>query len=254
MTLRVMLAAIECPKGDTAANLASHESVLRAAREAGCRIAVFPEVSLSGYANPVTHPEWLLSLDSPPVLALAALTGRHGVAAVFGITEVSPDGVPYLTQVYARDGAVQGFYRKRHLGEDEEAFTKGTEPATFRLGTLTFGVAVCAEAGVDFPFDDPVAAGAKVVFLCSAPGLYGRRVTEDEWRAGFEWWESAGLADARRHAKRTGAWVAMATQAGSTFDEDFPGIAALIAPSGEVVSRLPDWRPGTLVVDVPVTA
>ena len=47
-------------------------------------------------------------------------------------------------------------------------------------------------------------------------------------------------------------WVAMVTQAGATVDEDFPGIAALIDPSGEIVARLPDWRPGTLVVDLPL--
>lgn len=44
----------------------------------------------------------------------------------------------------------------------------------------------------------------------------------------------------------------MATQAGPTVDEDFPGIAALICPNGDVVERLPDWRPGHLIVDVPV--
>ena len=44
----------------------------------------------------------------------------------------------------------------------------------------------------------------------------------------------------------------MATQAGSAVDEDFPGIAALITPNGDVVERLPDWRPGTLVVEIPV--
>jgi predicted amidohydrolase len=90
------------------------------------------------------------------------------------------------------------------------------------------------------------------VFFCAAPGLYGaRRDSEADWRRGFEWWESSGLGDARRHARRTGAWVALVTQAGSTVDEDFPGIAALVAPSGEVVARLPDWQPGSLVVDVP---
>jgi predicted amidohydrolase len=46
--------------------------------------------------------------------------------------------------------------------------------------------------------------------------------------------------------------VALATQAGSAVDEDFPGIAALIAPTGEIVARLPDWRAGTLVVDLPL--
>jgi predicted amidohydrolase len=60
------------------------------------------------------------------------------------------------------------------------------------------------------------------------------------------------VADAQHHAQRLGVWVAMATQAGSTVDEDFPGIAALIDPRGQIVERLPDWRPGTLVVDVPI--
>jgi predicted amidohydrolase len=43
----------------------------------------------------------------------------------------------------------------------------------------------------------------------------------------------------------------MAGQAGSTADEDFPGLAALISPGGSVTARLPDWREGTLTVDIP---
>jgi hypothetical protein len=106
---------------------------------------------------------------------------------------------------------------------------------------------------VNYPFDEPVAAGADVVFFCAAPGLHGRRTDEDSWRAGHTWWETCGLGDARRHAARTGAWVALVTQAGSAVDEDFPGLAALLAPTGEVVRRLPDWRAGNLVVDLPLT-
>jgi 8-oxo-dGTP pyrophosphatase MutT (NUDIX family) len=41
----------------------------------------------------------------------------------------------------------------------------------------------------------------------------------------------------------------MTTQAGATEGEDFPGLAALVTPTG-VVARLPDWRPGSLVVEV----
>ncbi|HEV3399725.1 MAG TPA: NUDIX domain-containing protein, partial [Actinomycetes bacterium] len=59
----------------------------------------------------------------------------------------------------------------------------------------------------------------------------------------------SGLGDAVRHARRLGVPVAMTTQAGSTEDEDFPGLAALAAPDGQV-ARLPDWRPGSLVVEV----
>lgn len=249
-----MLAAICCHKGDWEHNLAAHDRVLRSARATGCDIAVFPEMSLSGSADPTTHPQWLLRLDSAPVVALAGLTARHSVAAVFGVAEQGEDGAAHITQVYARDGRVEGFYRKRYLGEDEQAYTPGTERALFRFGGLCFGVAICAEGEVDYPFDEPASAGAEVIFFCAAPGLYGRRTDEQSWRSGHAWWESCGLAGARRHAVRTGTWLALATQAGVTVDEDFPGLAALVSPDGEVVSRLPDWRAGTLTVDLPLSA
>jgi predicted amidohydrolase len=249
--LRLMLAAICCQKGDWPGNLAAHERVLALAQERDCDLAVFPEMSLTGSAYPDHGPGRLLRLDSAPVAAMAELTGRYPVAAVFGVAEQG-DSAPHITQVYAHDGRLDGFYRKRHLGEDEEGYTPGTESALFRFGGLSFGIAICAEGGVDYPFDEPAAAGAEVIFFCAAPGLYGRRTDEPSWRAGHAWWESCGLADARRHAVRTGTWVALATQAGSVVDEDFPGLAALISPDGDVVERLPDWRAGTLVVELPL--
>lgn len=246
--MRLLLAAMCCQKDDPVGNLASHAAVLREAAEAGCRLAVFPEMSLSGSVNPAAHSERLLALDSPVVMELASLTGSTGVGAVFGVAEPGA----HITQVFADRGSVLGAYRKRHLGEGEESFTPGTLPALFQIDDVPFGVAICAEAGMDYPFDEPAAAGARLILFSAAPGLYGpRRVDAESWRAGFDWWESAGLGDARRHAIRTGAWVAMATQAGSTVDEDFPGIAALISPDGSIVARLPDWREGTLIVDVP---
>jgi len=47
---------------------------------------------------------------------------------------------------------------------------------------------------------------------------------------------------------RTGQVLALSTQAGATDDEDFPGWAALVGPGGDVVTALPDWRQGHLVV------
>jgi len=81
--------------------------------------------------------------------------------------------------------------------------------------------------------------------------LDGRRTDEASWRAGHAWWEGCGLAQARQHAARLSLWIALVGQGGSTVDEDFPGLAALVGPDGSVTTRLPDWRPGTLVVDIP---
>jgi len=260
--VRLLLASITCPPADPAdpadpanllGNLERHVAVLDEARQAGCDLVVFPEMSLTGSVDPSRHPERLVGLADPVVGQLVEATAAAGVGALFGLAE-RRDGRAFITQAGAVDGRLAAVQRKRHLGDGEEAFTAVSPSATavFDCRAVACGVIICAEAGVDHTWDASAAAGASLLLMCSAPGLYGRRTDEASWRAGFTWWEDCGLGDARRHAARLGRWVAMATQAGSTADEDFPGIAALVDPAGEVVARLPDWRPGTLVVDVPV--
>lgn len=249
--MRVLLAAITCEKGDVETNFARHVEALTEAREAGCDLAVFPEFSLTGSVDPVHHPEHAVSLDHEIVQRMVNAAHGSAMGALFGIGEVHGTDF-FITQVFAANGKLAAVQRKRHLGDDEEGFAVAAETAVFEYGTARFAAIICAESGPDFTWDAGAAAGASVFFLCSAPGLYGRRTDDASWRDGFEWWEQCGLGDARRHAARLGLWVAMATQSGSTADEDFPGIAALIAPNGDVVGRLPDWRSGTLVVDIPV--
>jgi predicted amidohydrolase len=254
--VRLLLAAIRSQKSEYYGNLGVHLRVLDQARSAGCDLALFPEMSLTGSVDPAMHPERLVALDDPVVGRLAAATGEAGVAACFGVAELSGGGVPRITQVVAAGGSVTGVQRKRHLGEGEEDYGAAARGASvFVAGGVVFGVTICAEAGYDEPFDDAAAAGAGLVLFPAAPGLYGpRRTDEPSWRRGFSWWEESSLGDASRHARRCGLWIAQAGQAGATEDEDFPGLAALTSPAGEVVARLPDWHAGTLIVDIPLGA
>jgi predicted amidohydrolase len=253
--VRCLLAAIRCPKSELYGNLGVHLRVLGEARAAGCDLALFPEMSLTGSVDPAVHPGRLISLEHDAVRRLAAATGEAGVAACFGIAERGAGGEPRITQVVASGGGIVGVQRKRHLGEGEEAFTPAPRGAcVVGVAGSTVGVAICAEAGYDEPFDDAAAGGAGVMLFPAAPGLYGpRRTDEASWRRGFAWWEASSLGDAARHARRRRLWVAQAGQAGATEDEDFPGLAALTSPDGTVTDRLPDWRPGTLVVSVPAS-
>ena len=246
------MSALRCEKGDLAENLAAHIEVLAEARAAECMLAVFPEMSLTGSVDPAHCPEQRVALDDPAVCALAAATAELGVAAVFGIAEKTHDDKSFITQAFAEQGSVQGMQRKRHLGEGEEAFDVADDDTVFVLDGTRFAIAICAESHVDRPFAHARAVGAELVCFSAAPGLDERRTTPEEWRAGWDWWFAAGLGDAQRHARERGLWIAIATQAGSTIDEDFPGLAALVSPRGEVVMQLPDWNPGNLVVDVPL--
>jgi predicted amidohydrolase len=250
--MRCQLAAIRCEKGDIDRNLAVHLRILAGAASAGCELVLFPEMSLTGSADPAARPERLVPLDHPAVTRLARATRETGVSACFGVAERSPAGEPFITQVLAAAGGVAGTQRKRHLGEGEESFTAAAGDRVFEQAGVAFGIVICAEAGFDAPADAAAAAGARLVLFAAAPGLHGRRTSEASWRSGLSWWQSCGLRDACRHARRLRLWVAMAGQAGSTADEDFPGLAALVRPDGSVADRLPDWHAGVLTVDIPV--
>jgi predicted amidohydrolase len=134
-----------------------------------------------------------------------------------------------------------GVQRKRHLGDGEEPFTAASDSRVFEHAGTRFGIAICAEAGFDAPFDAAAAGGAQLVLFPAAPGLHGRRIDEPSWRAGFSWWETCALGDARRHAARQGLWIALAGQAGSTEDEDFPGWPRW---SGRMEASLPAYPTG----------
>lgn len=203
---------------------------------------VFPEMSLTGSVDPSIQPEHLIGIDDPSVTALVEASSDHSVAVCFGIAERAESGNCYITQLVASGGALLGAQRKRHLGEGEESFDAGSSNEVITLGNWRFGVAICAEAGFDEPFDAAAAYGARLVLFPAAPGLHGRRRSESEWRDGFSWWQECSLGDAKRHAARLALWIALAGQAGSTVDEDFPGLAALVDPGGEVVESLPDWQ------------
>lgn len=247
-----MLTAMRCEKGDIDVNLSNHLKKLVGAASQGCELLLFPEMSLTGSVDPSMNPERLISLEDSRISELASAAKASDISAAFGIAEVTEQGEAFITHVVVTDGRRSGVQRKRHLGDGEEHFTPATDTEVFDIRGHKFGIAICAESGFDAPFNDVAEAGANLVLFPSAPGLYGRRTDETSWKSGLSWWEQSSLGNARRHAKRLGLWIALSGQAGSTLDEDFPGFAALVSPDGAVVGRLPDWREGDLIVDVPL--
>ena len=94
--------------------------------------------------------------------------------------------------------------------------------------------------------------GAKVVLLASAPGLYGSQDARD-WETGHTWWRDKCRTQLGEYARKYGLHIAVATQAGRTVDEDFPGGGYLFDDQGRMVAESEDWAEGMLVVDIRVS-
>ncbi|MGZ3599533.1 MAG: carbon-nitrogen hydrolase family protein [Ktedonobacterales bacterium] len=244
--LRIGLVQMRCEKGTIAANLGAIASHLRDGAGQGAEIMCFPEGSITGYVVPTRYPEAVVQLDGPEVAQFVALTRAVPVTAIAGIIESNPDGKPFITQVVARDGRLLGFYHKRMIPYDESAvYASGSDCAVFSHRNVTFGVAICADIDDAAIFEEATQQGARLIFEAAAPGLYGSQETRN-WRAGFEWWRGECCSKLATYARDNHVFIAVATQAGRTGDEDFPGGGYVFGPDGNCLHATPDWLEGVL--------
>jgi predicted amidohydrolase len=143
-----------------------------------------------------------------------------------------------------------GSYRKVTIKDEEvEWFAPGEGVPVFQHGALTFGVAICADISNEAVFAACARQGNRIVFELAAPGLYGEQASRN-WRSGFAWWQGECRQHLGEYARKYGLWIAVATQAGRTVDEDFPGGGYVFAPDGRCLFATPDWTPGEVYLDL----
>ncbi len=249
--LAVRLVQLRAEKAAIDQNLRGIEQHVAEADRAGIDLILFPETSVTGYADPTCHPEACLDVEGPEVQRLAALSRSSKMTVVAGVIEANPGSKPYITQVVLQGGRIAGVYRKVTIKDDEERwFTPGSDLPTFWLEGHCFALAVCADIDNEDIFAAAARQGARLVLHAAAPGLYGEQATRD-WKAGFTWWENACRDRLGRYARSHGLWIAVATQAGRTIDEDFPGGGYLFAPDGSRHAASLDWSEGYLDVVIP---
>ena len=248
--LRLALVQMRCEKADIDGNLSVMQGYLAEARERRIDIVVFPEMNVTGYVRPMSHPEVCLDLEDREVRRLLEMTANFDGTVLAGIIEHNPDGKPFVTQLAIRNGDLVGFYRKRHIvDEEEDWFSAGTDPIVFDHESFRIGVAICADIDNAEVFGDVATLGARIVMECAAPGLYGEQANRN-WQSGFDWWRNNCAEKLGRYAAAHGIWIAVATQAGRTRDEDFPGGGYVFSPTGDLLYRSPDWSEGAAYLEI----
>jgi len=248
--LRIALVQQFCEKAAIQHNLVSLSHWLTAAAAHQVDIAAFPEMNITGYADPTRYPEAVLRLDGPQMADFLRRTAAFPGTVLAGFIEENPGKKPFITQVAARQGELTGVYRKLTIKDEETLwFSPGENVPVFRHAGLTFGISICADIGNPIVFAECSRQGARVVFEVAAPGLYGEQAGRN-WHSGYAWWEGECRTLLSEYARRHALWIGAATQAGRTRDEDFPGGGYLFAPGGERVFATRDWSPGAVFIEI----
>lgn len=131
---------------DVTANLNDTIEKIRAAKDEGTDLVIFPELSLTGYFVGERYHEAALRIDSAQIRRLA--TATKGTAAVVGFIEESRAMNFYNSALVAVDGEVLYAYRKLNLPnygvfEERKIFSGGKHVRVFNYQGLTFAPFIC---------------------------------------------------------------------------------------------------------------
>ncbi|MGQ0617323.1 MAG: NAD+ synthase [Acidimicrobiia bacterium] len=243
LRIRIGLCQLDTVVGDLDGNAERVLAAYDEAEAAGCDLAVFPELALTGYP-----PEDLL-LKTGFVRAnldvldkVAARTGR--CAAVIGFVDMGRD--LYNAAAVCAGGVLVGRYHKRVLPnyavfDEQRYFAPGTGvPVLFKVAGVRVGVSICEDAWDPAgPIAVQAAGGAELIANLNASPYYAGRLAERERM----------LATRAEDAACTVVYV---NQVGGQDELVFDGGSMVCGPDGDVLARAPQFVEANLVIDLDV--
>ena len=242
--MRIALAQINPVVGDIAGNELLITNAIADARAAGAALVCLPELAMTGYP-----PEDLLLKDhvlSDVAAALERIAAQvEGIVAVIGYPE--HDGAVYNSAAVLADGLVCGSYRKNLLPnygvfDEHRYFTAGSRGALIDLNGALVGLSICEDIwSPGAPESDEAAAGASlIVNLSASPFQAGKGPAREQMLS--------------ERAREYGVAVAFCGQVGGQDELVFDGHSLVVAPSGEILARAPQFEQWLLICEVPMQA
>jgi NAD+ synthase (glutamine-hydrolysing) len=271
--LRVALAQVDPTVGDLTGNADLVTRWARKAQEAGAHLALFPEMTLTGYPpEDLVLRESFAHASEQAVVDLARTLdeqGLGGLAVVVGYlahtegsgpapvdtpptdaddrpADANPRrGAPRNAAALLHGGEVVVRYHKRHLpnyGVFDEAryFVPGTELPVVRLHGVDVALTICEDLWVE---GGPCGvAGSAGVDLVVSPNASPYERAKDDVR----------LPLVRRRAAEARAPIAYCNQVGGQDELVFDGDSMVVAADGELLARAPQFVEHLMCVDLEV--
>jgi predicted amidohydrolase len=142
--MRFALVQMHCAWGKVRENLSAMECFARQARDRGCHMAVFPELTTTGIFKDDRVWDLAEDVEGESVRFVRDLARAAGLAIAFGFTE---SGAPLPYNAYAiigADGALAGVYRKNHIAPLEVPWWQGHGAGpVFEIAGARFAVSIC---------------------------------------------------------------------------------------------------------------
>jgi NAD+ synthase (glutamine-hydrolysing) len=236
--LRLALAQYDFPVGAVAANTAKVRELMAQARAGGAALAVFPELTVSGYPpeDLLLRPSFLAACEEA-IQEVAADT--NGLAALVGFPH--SQGEVFNAAAFLREGQIAQITHKQALPnygvfDDKRYFRPGRTSAIAVINGIRVGYLVCEDIWQAEPAAHAAAAGAELIVVMNASPW------DDAKEAGRE---QALVARARE----TGCAVAYLNLVGGQDEVVYDGGSLMVNGDGSIAARAPAFVEALLWAD-----
>jgi predicted amidohydrolase len=226
---KLALCQITAKREDKRANLAKIQELTTKAKEQGADLAIFPEMSLTGY---VLHDQvygLAETIPGPSTAKVEQIAKKNGLYIVFGMPELSDkaQSTVYNTAVLIGPEGIVGKYRKMYLPthsvfEEKRYFRPGYEPAAFQTEIGTLGLTICYDVFFPEVFRLSRLKGAQLIICISASPAVRRGYFE--------------ILTAARALENT-VYLAYVNLVGVEEGLQFWGGSRLVSPTGDVLVK-----------------
>jgi NAD+ synthase (glutamine-hydrolysing) len=239
--IRVALCQRNLVVGDIEGNAGKVRESLARAKDAGADIALFPELTITGYP-----PEDLLLKPHFAELAEAALCDLasevRDIVAVVGFPELHDD--LFNTAAVITGGEIAARYRKRYLPnygpfDEQRYFARGVDALVLDLDGVKVGVTICEDLWYPGgPAQWSVIDGRADVLVSISASPYSRGKGQQRERM---------LAT---RCEDYGCYLAFCNMIGGQDELIFDGHSLVIDPRGAILARGRQFEEDQLVVDL----
>jgi N-carbamoylputrescine amidase len=239
--IRIAAVIFNSAAGQVEHNLARMLPWIKKAKKEGADLICFPELNITGYSTKPEIKSCAESIPGPISERLVQMAHENQIVILAGMAEEDEKGRIFASHLVVTPQNISGIYRKIHIAPPERnIFSPGNSVPLFEVEGVKLGIQLCYDAHFPELSTRMAVDGADIIFMPHA----SPRGTPPGKLASW-------LRHLTARAFDNGIFLVACNQSGDNQNGlDFPGIAMVVGPSGDVLQDNISGKEAMIVADL----